>query len=88
MNGQSAVTLIFWTMFGCIATFATIVTSILKRSIVGLRIAIFIDFVISFPAKVFVGFAVAMIELGLNFTASVKAYFAWSARLHLLRAAS
>ena len=79
VSGQSAVTLIFWTMIGYIATFAAIVASILKRSIIGLRVAIVVDFLISIPAKAFVGFAVALIGLGLSFTKPVKAYFAWRA---------
>lgn len=79
VSGPSAVTLIFWTMIGYIATFAAIVASILKRSIIGLRVAIVVDFLISIPAKAFVGFAVALIGLGLSFTKPVKAYFAWRA---------
>ncbi|WP_171210939.1 hypothetical protein [Ruegeria sp. HKCCA5426] len=77
VGGPSAVTLIFWTMIGYIVTFAAIVASIVKRSIIGLRAAIVTDFLISFPAKAFVGFAVALIGLGLSFTQPVKAYFAW-----------
>lgn len=77
VSGPSAVTMIFWTMLGYIATFAAIVTSILKRSIIGLRAAIVVDFLISIPAKAFVGFAVALIGMGLSFTQPVKAYFAW-----------
>ncbi|MGR3837408.1 MAG: hypothetical protein ACU0A2_03560 [Cognatishimia sp.] len=79
VSGPSAVTLIFWTMIGYIATFAAIVASILKRSIIGLRVAIVVDFLISIPATAFVGFAVALIGLGLSFTEPVKAYFAWRA---------
>lgn len=77
VSGPSAVTMIFWTMIGYIATFAAIVVSILKRSIIGLRTAIVVDFLISIPAKAFVGFAVALIGMGLSFTKPVKAYFAW-----------
>lgn len=77
VSGPSAVTMIFWTMIGYVVTFAAIVTSILKRSIIGLRAAIVVDFVISIPAKAFVGFAVALIGMGLSFSKPVKAYFAW-----------
>ena len=45
-NGPSAVSMIFWTMIGYIATFTAIVISILKRSIIGLRAAIIADFAI------------------------------------------
>ncbi len=76
-SGPSAATLIFWTMIGYVATFAVLIASILKRSIIGLRAAIVIDFLISIPAKAFVGFAVALIGLALSFTPPVKAYFAW-----------
>lgn len=77
VSGPAAVTMIFWTMLGYIVTFAAIVTSILKRSITGLRTAIAVDFVISIPAKAFVGFAVAVIGLGLSFSRPVKDYFNW-----------
>ncbi len=79
VSGPSAVTMIFWTMLGYVATFAAIVISILKRSIVGLRAAIVVDFIISIPAKAFVGFAVALIGMGLSFSGPVKAYFGWRA---------
>lgn len=77
VSGDSAVTLISWTLLGYIATFAAIVTSILKHSITGLRVAIAVDFLISIPAKAFVGFAVAAVGMALSFSAPVKAYFAW-----------
>ena len=77
VSGASAVTLIFWTMIGYIATFAAIVTSILKRSIVALRVAIAVDFLISIPAKAFIGFAIALIGMALSFSGSVKTYFSW-----------
>ena len=77
VTGPAAVTMIFWTMIGYIATFAAIVTSILKRSVIGLRTAIIVDFLISIPAKAAIGFAVALIGLALSFTAPVKAYFEW-----------
>lgn len=80
VSGQSAVTMIFWTMIGYIATFAAIVTSILRRSIIGLRAAIVVDFLISIPSKAFIGFAIAVISMGLSFTQSVKAYFAWHSK--------
>jgi hypothetical protein len=79
VSGPSAVTMIFWTMLGYIATFAAIVTSILKRSIVGLRAAIVVDFLISIPSKAFVGFAVALIGMALSFSGPVRKYFGWSA---------
>lgn len=77
VSGPSAVTMIFWTMLGYIATFAAMVASILKRSLIGLRVAIVVDFLISIPAKAAIGFAIAVIGMGLTFTASVKAYFSW-----------
>jgi len=77
VSGPSAVTMIFWTMLGYIATFAAIVVSILKRSVTGLRAAIAVDFLISIPSKAFIGMAIAIIGMGLSFTPPVKAYFAW-----------
>ncbi len=77
-SGDGIATTILFTMFGYIATFAAIVWSILNRSITGLRAAIVVDFVISIPAKAFIGFAIALIGMGLSFTPSVKKYFAES----------
>lgn len=77
VSGPPAVTMIFWTMLGYIATFAAIVTSILKRSIVGLRAAIAFDLLISIPSKAFVGFAVALVGMGLSFSKPVVNYFGW-----------
>ena len=77
VSGSNAVAMIFWTMLGYVATFAAMVASTLKRSATGLRAAIVTDFLISIPAKAFVGFAVAVICMALTFSSSVKAYFAW-----------
>ena len=77
VSGPSAVTTIFWTMTAYIATFAAIVTSILKRSIVGLRAAIAVDFLVSIPSQAFIGFAVAVIGMGLSFPGPVTKYFGW-----------
>lgn len=77
VSGPSAVTMIFWTMIAYIATFAAIVTSILKRSIVGLRAAIAVDFLVSIPSKAFIGFAVALIGMGLSSSGPVTKYFGW-----------
>ncbi len=77
LSGPSAVAMMFWTLLGYLATFTGIVVSILNRSMIGLRAAILIDFLISIPARAFVGLLIAAIGLGLTFTRSVKAYFAW-----------
>ncbi len=76
LEGEPAASLMLYTMFGYIAAFATMVVSILKRSMLGLRAAIVVDFLISIPAKAPIGFAVAAISMGLTFTNAVKAYFA------------
>lgn len=76
-SGPDAVTMIFWTMLGYIGTFAAIVISILKRSLVGLRVAIVADLLISIPSKAFIGLAIAVVGMALSFAASVKAYFSW-----------
>ncbi|MGR3617762.1 MAG: hypothetical protein ACU0BB_17235 [Paracoccaceae bacterium] len=75
LEGESAATLMLYTMFGYIAAFAGIVVSILQRNITGLRIAIFVDFLISIPAKAPIRFAIAVTTMALSFTASVRAYF-------------
>lgn len=77
LQGDAAASLMLYTMLGYIAAFAGIVASILKRSIVGIRLAILADFLISIPAKAIIGFAIAVIGMGLTFTASVRAYFAY-----------
>lgn len=77
LEGDTGASLILYTMFGYMATFAAIVASILKRNMMALRIAIVVDFLISIPAKAVIGFVVAVIGMGLTFTKPVKAYFAY-----------
>ena len=77
VEGPAAANLMLYTAFGYVATFAMIVASILKRSLIGIRAAIVVDFLVSIPAKAFIGFAIAIISMALTFTAAVKAYFAY-----------
>jgi hypothetical protein len=77
LEGDSAASLMLYTMFGYIAAFAAMVFSILRRNILGLRIAIAVDFLISIPAKAFIGFAVALISMALTFTKPVSEYFSY-----------
>ncbi|MGB0505128.1 MAG: hypothetical protein ACPGGK_02940 [Pikeienuella sp.] len=77
LAGDDAAMLMLYTMFGYIATFAAIVTSILKRSLLGIRVAIAVDFLVSIPATAVLGFVIAIASMGLTFTTSVRAYFAY-----------
>ena len=77
LQGDSAASLMLYTMFGYMAAFAVMVASIIKRNIMGLRAAIAVDFLISIPARAPIGFAVAIISIILTFTPPVKAYFAF-----------
>ena len=79
LEGDTAASLMLYTAFGYVVAFAAMVASILKRNILGLRAAIVIDFLISVPAKAPIGFAIAVISMGLTFTGAVKAYFAYRA---------
>ena len=79
LEGSSAAMLMLYTMVGYMATFAAIVVSILKRNIVAVRIAIAVDFLISIPPKAPIGFAIAVIGMGLSFSRPVRAYFAYRA---------
>ena len=76
-GGGDMATTILWTTLGYVATFAAMVASILNRFVIGLRAAIAVDFLISIPAQAFIGFAIAIVGMGLSFTAPVKAYFDW-----------
>ncbi|MFY2824198.1 hypothetical protein [Ruegeria sp. MALMAid1280] len=75
--GPQAANLMLYTMLGYLVTFACIVASILKRSIVGIRAAIAVDFLVSIPATAIIGFIIAIISMVLTFTASARAYFAY-----------
>ena len=46
-----------------------------KRNVNAMRAVIVVDFLISIPAKAFVGFAIAIIGMALSFSGPVKAYF-------------
>lgn len=73
--GGITASMMLYTLMGYVAVFAAMVFCILKRNLLGLRISIAADFLISVPAKAFIGFAIAIICMALTFTASVKAYF-------------
>lgn len=73
--GGMTSSMMLYTLIGYVAAFAAMVFCILKRNLLGLRISILIDFLISVPAKAFIGFAIAVIGIALTFTAPVKAYF-------------
>ena len=77
LAGPQAANLMLYTMMGYVLTFACIVTSILRRSMIGIRAAIAVDFLVSIPATAVIGFVIAIISMGLTFTASVRAYFAY-----------
>ncbi len=77
LAGPQAANLMLYTMLGYTVTFACIVASILKRSLIGIRTAIAVDFLVSIPATAVIGFVIAIIGMGLTFTASVRAYFAY-----------
>ncbi|WP_170326482.1 hypothetical protein [Ruegeria arenilitoris] len=75
--GPQAANLMLYTMLGYMVTFAFIVASILQRSMIGIRAAIIVDFLVSIPATAVIGFIIAILSMGLTFTASVRAYFAY-----------
>lgn len=77
LAGPQAANLMLYTMLGYMVTFACIVASILKRSLIGIRAAISVDFMVSIPATAVIGFIIAIISMGLTFTASVRAFFAY-----------
>lgn len=77
LERDPAASMMLFTALGYIITFAAIVASILKRSLIGIRAAIALDFLVSIPATAVIGFAVAIISMGLTFTAPVRAYFAY-----------
>lgn len=73
--GGITATTILYTAIGYAVVFAATVTSILKRNIVALRACIVLDFLISIPAKAYIGFAIGIICMTLTFTGSVRKYF-------------
>ncbi|WP_170754802.1 hypothetical protein [Ruegeria lacuscaerulensis] len=75
--GPQAASLMLYTMLGYMVTFACIVASIIRRSMVGVRSAIAVDFLVSIPATAVIGCVIAIISMGLTFTTSVGAYFAY-----------
>ena len=77
LEGNAAASLMLFTAIGYMVTFAAVVASILKRNMIGIRVAIVADFLVSIPAKAPIGFLVAAISMALTFTPSVKAFFAY-----------
>lgn len=77
LEGDPAATMMLYTAIAYVMTFGAIVISILKRSLIGIRTAILLDFLASIPATAIIGFVIAIISMGLTFTASVRAYFGY-----------
>lgn len=69
---------ILYTLIGYIVFFAGMVASILKRSILGLRISIILDFLSSIPSTAIIGFVVAIVSMVLTFSKTAAAYFQYS----------
>jgi len=73
--GPQSANLMLYTMLGYLITFALIIASIFRRSMMGIRAAIAGDFLVSIPVTAAIGIAIAAISMGLTFTASARAYF-------------
>lgn len=74
-EGLADPTKILYTSFAYMVLFGVMVTSILKRSFWGLRLAIILDFLVSIPVVAVVGFVISIVSFGMTFTKSVKKYF-------------
>ncbi|MEM7259459.1 MAG: hypothetical protein AAF404_18950 [Pseudomonadota bacterium] len=77
LSAASGASIVLYTTIGYVITFTAMVISILRRNLIGIRLAIAADFLISIPAKAFVGVLISVISISLTFTKSVKKYFAW-----------
>ncbi|KZM42124.1 hypothetical protein OA92_12990 [Marinomonas sp. SBI22] len=58
-----------------IASFAFLVSFILKRNFTGFRTLFFVNFVIAIPAGAYIGMVIALVSFGLSFNQKIKAYF-------------
>lgn len=58
-----------------IASFAFLVSFILKRNFIGFRAMFFVNFVIAIPAGAYIGMVIALVSFGLSFNQKIKAYF-------------
>lgn len=67
--------IVLYTASAYVILFAFMVRSILTKNLPALRLLIIIDFIVSIPAKAYIGFAVAIISMGLSFTGMVRKYF-------------
>lgn len=67
--------IILYTASAYVVLFGFMVRAILTKNLIALRLLLIIDFIVSIPAKAYIGFAVAIISLGLSFTNTVKRYF-------------
>ena len=64
-----------YTGIAYIISFAGMVSMILKRNYLGIRIIIGLNVLIAIPASAFIGMAIAAVSFGLTFNKKVKAYF-------------
>lgn len=72
-----------YTAIGYMTTFAVLVTAILKRNIVLLRIIFGVNVLIAFPAGAFIGMLVAVISFALSFNSKVKGFFASTGKIKM-----
>lgn len=69
-------TKILYTALTYMALFGAIVTSIIKKSIWGVRIFVILDFLVSVPVVAVIGFIISIVSFTMTFTKTAKQYFA------------
>lgn len=79
LEGDSAVNLMLLALGGYVLAFPGLVRSILKRHMLGLRIALLADLGISLYVGAPIGFLTFAISMALTFSAPVRAFFAYRA---------
>lgn len=79
LEGDSAANLMLLALGGYVLAFAGLVRSILKRHLLGLRIALLADLGLSLYVGAPIGFLTFAISMTLTFSAPVRAFFAYRA---------
>lgn len=64
--------LLLYTLIGYVIAFAAMMAFLAMGNIWGMRVCMAVDFLISVPAKAFIGFVIGAVAIALSFTASVR----------------
>ncbi|WP_136656681.1 hypothetical protein [Nitratireductor sp. XY-223] len=72
--GSITPSLLLYTLIGYAVAFVAMMAFMTRGNLWGMRVCMAADFLISIPAKAFIGFVIGAVAIALSFTASVRGH--------------